>query len=260
MKPMIRILHHMARSGGTVICRCLGCMKDAIVLSEIHPLGSQWFNPIRQAHKWFNLLTPGDIRWFRTKGSIVFADVIAVIQERCLEQNKTLILRDWSHLDFTAVPFLEKPSYRLLTAEALSDKFTINNTATVRHPIDQWLSLRNLELLHAKIKLEEFLRGYHRFADYCKEIGFIRYEDFSKSPQREIEQLCHRLSVRYDSTFIQNWCEYDRITGDTSSQRGYEKEIKPVPRRNMEDGLLDQFEKNPDYIQSIKILGYGHPM
>ena len=40
-KPGIRILHHMARSGGTIISRCLGCMKDVILLSEIHPLGSR---------------------------------------------------------------------------------------------------------------------------------------------------------------------------------------------------------------------------
>ena len=235
-------------------------MKDVIMLSEIHPLGAQWFNPIYQAHEWFNLLTTREIQWLQKKGSVIFEDAIALIHEKCLKQSKTLIIRDWSHLDFTAVPFLQRPSYRLLTADVLSDRFTVRNTAAVRHPIDQWLSLRNLRLLHGRITLEEFLRGYLRFAEYCREIGFARYEDFTKSPEKEMKLLCYRLSIEYDHTFIQNWFEYTTITGDTNSQRGYREEIRPVPRREMEDGLLEQFEKNSDYTRSIKILGYVHPM
>ena len=115
-------------------------------------------------------------------------------------------------------------------------------------------------LLHGKISLEEFLRGYLRFAEHCSEIGFIRYEDFTKSPEKEMKLLCQRLSIHYDPTFIQNWCEYTTITGDKNSLRGYRREIKPVPRRSMEDGLIEQFEKNSDYIEGIEILGYGHPV
>ena len=38
-KPIIRIIHNLARSGGTPICKCLGCMSDIVLLSEIEPNG-----------------------------------------------------------------------------------------------------------------------------------------------------------------------------------------------------------------------------
>ena len=68
------------------------------------------------------------------------------------------------------------------------------------------------------------------------------------------------MSISYDPGFIQNWCEYVTITGDAQSGRGQRREIKPVPRRRMEPGLIEQFEKNADYRKSIELLGYGHPL
>ncbi len=44
--PVVRLVHHLARSGGTLISRCLGCMSGVLLLSEIHPLGTRHFNPL----------------------------------------------------------------------------------------------------------------------------------------------------------------------------------------------------------------------
>jgi len=268
-KPTVRVLHQMARSGGTVLSKCLGCMEDVILLSEIHPMGMRWFDPIHQDHKWYNplmqahhwfqLFTPADMDQFAKKGDIVFQDAISFISDKCEQQNKTLLIRDWNHLDFTGTPFISKPSYRLLTFEVLCGRFDVINTGTVRHPIDQWLSLRTLDRLNGKITLNAFLKGYLAFAEYCRDIGFIRYEDFVKSPEVEMKNLCDRLSVDYDPAFIQKWFEYNTITGDINSERGYKREIKPVSRRKAEDGLIEQFERNIDYQRAIEILGYNHP-
>ena len=60
-RPRIRLLHHLARSGGTVISRCLGAMDRVVLLSEIHPLGVRMFDPLYQAHAWHGLLTDDDV-------------------------------------------------------------------------------------------------------------------------------------------------------------------------------------------------------
>jgi len=260
VKPTIRILHNMARTGGTVISKCLGCMQDVTMLSEIHPLGKQWINPLQQAHDWFNLLTDIDMQFLKDNGHISFEDTIFLIHQRCLEHDKTLLIRDWSHLDFTAIPFMAEPSYKLATYEGLSNKFEVIRTAIVRHPIDQWLSLSNLKIMQGKITLEEFLKGYLRFATYCREMHFTRYEDFCTSTEKEIKKLCERLSLNYDPKFTINWHRYDTITGDINSRGRYQGDIKPVPRRKMGDGTMEQFERNTDYLESIEILGYGHPL
>lgn len=46
VKPKIRIFHNLGRSGGTLICKCLGCMEHIVLLSEIHPLGTNYYNPL----------------------------------------------------------------------------------------------------------------------------------------------------------------------------------------------------------------------
>ena len=36
-RPILRLVHHMARSGGTLISKCLGCMSGVLLLSEPNP-------------------------------------------------------------------------------------------------------------------------------------------------------------------------------------------------------------------------------
>ncbi|MCK4790329.1 MAG: hypothetical protein KAV87_41715 [Desulfobacteraceae bacterium] len=100
-------------------------MKDVVLLSEIHPSGTRWFNPLDQAHKWFNLLTTTDMEWLREKGKISFEDAIGLVYKRCAEKNRSLIIQEWSFLGFTAVPYLKKPSYRLSTADRLRNKLQL---------------------------------------------------------------------------------------------------------------------------------------
>lgn len=258
-RPVIRIFHNMARSGGTIISKCLGCMRDIVLLSEIHPHGTQWFNPLTQAQEWFQLFSDAELRELQKLGTVNFVDLISLIDERCRELNKILIIRDWTHLDFTAVPFLEKPSYHLTAADVFRERFDVQNYSSVRHPIDQWLSLRGLAILHGKLSLDDYLLGYYHFAEQVQITGFLRYEDFVKEPESVMKELCKKLSVPYHAEFIYKWPDYTTITGDTQSARGDKRIIRPVPRKQMEPGLLEQFEKNQYYIKSLDLLGYGHP-
>ena len=252
--PVVRILHQMARSGGTVLSKCIGCMQDIVLLSEIHPQGTKWINLLDQACHWFGLVETGELETLTNK--ISFIDAVSLIEEKCREQGKNLVIRDWSHLDFTAVPYVARPSYRLSLAESLADRFRLIQIATVRHPIDQWLSLRRLSIMQGKIDLEMFLTGYRKFAEQCQETGFIRYEDFVQSPEEKIEKLCQDLQISYDPDFINKWWPYSTITGDTNSERGSKKEIRLVPRRAIDSDTLNRFHENDDYHTSLELLGY----
>jgi hypothetical protein len=165
---MLRLVHHMARSGGTLISRCLGCMSGVLLLSEIHPLGTAQFNPLVQAQRWYGLLSSQDLLDLRARGRIAFADAIELIHRRASDSGQRLVLRDWSHLDFTGVPFIAKPAYRLLTADALKGRFDLRQICTVRHPLDQWLSLRQLAVVQGKLTLEGYLAGYRQFAEQAR--------------------------------------------------------------------------------------------
>ena len=257
-RPMLRLVHHMARSGGTLISRCLGCMSGVLLLSEIHPLGTAQFNPLVQAQRWYGLLSSQDLAELRARGRIGFADAIDLIYRRAAEAGQRLVIRDWSHLDFTGVPFVANPAYRLLTAEALASRFELHQVCTVRHPLDQWLSLRQLAVVQGKLSLDGYLAGYRRFAEQAREIGFLRYEDFAADPAAIMKEICRRLEVRYDRHFAERWSSYACVTGDVSGSRGG-FEIRPVPRRPVESGLLDQLAARADYRTSLELLGYEHP-
>ena len=257
-RPTLRLVHHMARSGGTLISRCLGCMSGVLLLSEIHPLGTAQFNPLVQAQRWYGLLSSQDLAELRARGRIAFVDAIDLIYRRAADAGQRLVIRDWSHLDFTGVPFVANPAYRLLTADALAGRFELRQVCTVRHPLDQWLSLRQLAVVHGKLSLDTYLSGYRRFAEQAREIGFLRYEDFAADPSTTMKELCRRLEVRFDRHFAERWSSYAFVTGDVSGSRGG-FEIRPVPRRAAEPGLLDQLAASADYQTSLELLGYDHP-
>jgi hypothetical protein len=259
-RPVIRIIHHLARSGGTLISRCLGCMRHVVLLSEIHPVGSlkygPQFNPVMQAHQWFGMLTAEDVAAMRRSPTMNFADVIELISRRCAEQNRVLVIRDWTHVDFTGVPFCT-PCYRLTTTEALCDRFDVLQTTTVRHPVDQWLSF-DLDVGKGRLSPEDFLHGYRLFAEQCVRIGFMRFEDFVSSPADKMRELCLRLKMDYDPRFLDRWSGYKLITGATGRAMS-RTEITVPPKKHVPVDLLKRFSDNREYRQSLALLGYSHP-
>lgn len=179
----VRVLHNLARSGGTLMSRCLGCMQDIVLLSEIHPKGGTRFHPMKQAQDWFHLFDAERMREMRQGGRMNFVREIDLIEQRCRELGRHLVVRDWAHLDFHAVPFTQEPTCEFTTANVLgfSGLFRLHRAALTRHPVDQWISLSRLSLVR-KLSLEDFLRGYLRYAEQCVNIGFVRYEDFVVRP------------------------------------------------------------------------------
>jgi hypothetical protein len=73
-----------------------------------------------------------------------------------------------------------------------------------------------------------------------------------------MKELCRALDVRFDRHFTERWSSYTFVTGDVSGSRGG-TQIKAVPQRAVDPGLLDQIAANPDYRASLELLGYDHP-
>jgi len=251
----------MARSGGTLISRCIGCMNGVALLSEIHPKGLHVHNPLQQAHDWFQLFSDDDIKAISTQ-TFSYLDAISLINKRIIATGKTLVIRDWSHMDFTGLPFINNPSYKSMNDKFLKTRFSLISTATVRHPIDQWLSLSKLTILkdHPDLTIKGFMLGYLEFARYAKQIGFIRYEDFILGNHTTIKNLCSNLKLKFDGDYINKWHRYNSITGDnatTSASRFINHTtIESSPIRAVDEAVLDQFHGLSEYAESTSLLGY----
>lgn len=264
--PTIPVLHHLARSGGTLISKCLGSLPGVTLLSEIHPAGSGFestfgmpqFHPGRQASSWFGLLEPSEVKPLAPMDP-AFPGLIAEIARRCRDRGSTLVLRDWSHLDYIGEPWIADPPGRSVLVDVLEDAgLSVTRACTTRHPIDQWMSSRGLDAL-AKLDLGRYLSGCKRFAEAASEIGFVRYEDFCRDPAPTLRDLSGRLGVAYDPSWMDRWRKYSTITGETSGGRGgrgRSAQIKPLDRRPIPPELRAAFDAHPDYAPACALLGY----
>jgi len=260
-KPKLRLIHNMGRSGSTLMCKCLGCMQGNALLSEIHPAATQLFNPLNQAHGWFQLLTKKDVVTLQQGKTLGFIETIRLIERRCRQKKRRLLIRDWAHLDFTGLPFVESPGLALSLADVLCKDFRLIQLFMVRHPIDQWLSISRLPIMQeavndGRLSVAGFIKGYEAFARHCSAHAFIRYEDFTHQPESLMQQACGHLELPYDPAFMQRWPGYKTITGDVQSTRGGD-DIRPLKRRPCEAGVLKEFESEESYWNSLTLLGYG---
>ena len=253
--PTIRVLHQMARTGGTLLAKCLASMHGVMLLSEIHPQGLSLFNPLTQVRQWYpGLIDQSEVaQLLATNPS--FRDVIMYINQKAQARGECLLVRDWSHLDFTGVPFIPTPSYRLTTAETLAPGSRLVHTACVRHPLDQWLSISRLSIMHRKLQMEAFLHGCRRFAETAVNIGFVRYEDFTQNPDATLRIMCEQLEIDFDSGYRERWANYLNVTGDNNNLR----EIKQIERGEVPPELLECLANNRDCRMTCELLGYTFP-
>ena len=256
-KPTIRIVRNLARSGGTLIGKCIGCMDDVVMLSEVHPAELKTTNPMMQAHDWFGLISAADIARFKKSPPTVL-QFLAICEMRCSASKKALVLRDWSHLDYMGVPFVN-PEYGFALRDVLEGAYDIKSVTTTRHPIDQYLSLMELEVVAPKLSLEQYLVGCVRFAEYASEHGFYRYEDFTNDPDLVLQSMCDDLDLAFDASYKDKWYNYTTITGDTVPALGRgstKKKIESFARKAIDPKLVDAFRANPDYQRACALLGY----
>jgi len=254
MKPKLRIFSNLARTGGTLVSRSLGSMENIALLSEIHPFGSNFskkFNILLQARKWYQVPSDdvlGDKRYS-------FNEITKLIYEALEKKGLTLIIRDWIHWDFMAVPFIEEPYYRSRLVEFLEEDFDIIQFHLVRHPVPQWFSFEKFKLLHGRLTLEQNLERYYRYAELSRQNGFVRYEDFTAEPERIMQVICDNLQVEYDPGFIDKWSTNTKITGD-DLKRTPQTHIRPSKLPTVDAELYDRLHRCEYYQRSLDLLGY----
>jgi hypothetical protein len=232
-------------------------MNDVVLLSEINPRG--WMvPPLVQAKDWFGLLTDDEFAELDTQTEPVFERVINLIYERCAEAGKHLVIRDWSHLDFLALPFLDTQTNRLSLINSLQHSFTANQICLVRHPMDQYQSIIRLQIWqrYGESELNLLLRSMKLFAERAAKIGFIRYEEFVVDHEKELSSACKSLGIPFDRNYRMSWSDYDTITGNVSGSRGGTSQIQVLPRRHMPKVQIDYLQSSFDYQNICGILGY----
>lgn len=242
----VRVVHHLACSGGTIMSRCLCAMPGVVLLSEIHPTMNmrRRSDPLLQAKDAYALVDDADL-------AAAFVREIRLVKDRCDDAGRPLIIRDHTSADFFADRFDE-----LTTARVLADHFDVVRVCTVRHPIDAWLGMRAQDWM--PLQLEAYCERFARFAARAAETGFERYEDFVLDPGASMERVCGQLAVPFAPDFLRRLDQAGaHLTG--ASGRQSVVRIEPRPRRVIDEATLDRFQQAESYRRAVATLGYAHP-
>jgi hypothetical protein len=202
----IRILHNLARTGGTIISRCLACMDGVALLSEVHPtLGGEWNSPRVQAREWYGVDVPD---------GLPFADTIAAIEEAFRSRGQALVLRSWDHVDFVPSSHCQTPAMRSTIVDALEGRFDLLRVKLERE--DHLAHLASLERFGEPCGALAFGRGLVAFASMP--IPGTTYERFLSFPRFTMDWLCSALSLPRYRAWESKWQRYTHVTGDIANQ------------------------------------------
>jgi hypothetical protein len=249
----VRLVHHFACTGGSLICKCLAAMPSAQVLSEVDPLSPLGHDPekLRFAPTDMVTLMRQSTRGTSAELSVaMFLRGLAAIHAEATLMGQRLVLRDHAHSHFcvgTAIP--DRPSLREIVASALP----VLSVVTVRHPVDSFLSLTANRWLHFQpATFDEYCGRYLAFLRAYEGVPRVRYEDFVAQPRETMRALCALLRLPYLDQFVELFTAF-RMTGD--SGRGGNV-IESKPRRALEESQAREWRASSRFRELAAELRY----
>ncbi len=259
----IRLIYNLPRCGGTIILRCLASMDSRfLLLSEANARGLQVkdpnfrLSPLLQMQAVHGYLEGVDIDRIPDEDYFSFPRNIEIIRDDLRRNGKSLVIRDWTYLDFLGVDLIE-PSYELSTGDSLAGSYTLLEAAIVRHPVMQYESIINY--VHGgnyeALSIPVFLKGYGAFTKKIIDKTYVRYEDFLEAPDRELHRLCDSLNVAFDPDYKTKWQSFTAISGDNENR---DKTTISPGRTMPEKMIFDRFSDHPEYREALDMLEYEH--
>lgn len=248
-KPTLRVVRHLACSGGTLLSKCLAAMPNVYLLSELHPQTTLHMGGGKAK------FLPADVatqaRYAGVPDVQALADEIFVASVVCAHKHVTdrggdLVVRAHSHSDYCVGPGL---SVGCAVSRLLSEHFNIQSVATIRNPIDAYLSLIKNDWVHFEPRC---------FDEYCcRAIAFIEdqnlifsYERFVLDPVGQMKAITSSLGLGYDDSFIDTFGAFN-VTGDSGRSGDV---IAHRPRQKIPNGLEEEVRTSRAYQQLLKLL------
>lgn len=248
----VRMLHHFAFSGGTVISRCVAAAPNAVLLSEIDPLSKLQVN-------FKNRFAPTDLL-LNLRRSVrpipertlvrMFQASLGSLHEDLSASGQILVLRDHPHSQFcSGEQAVARPTLREIVTEVLPARSVV----TQRHPLDSFLSLDQMKWHHFKpFTLEEYAQRILAFLARHEGAPVVLYEEFVEDPEAALSRICDGLELSYNPIMLQNMSIFG-LSGD-SGRKG--RVVTPRERRPVPPEIAAQRETSAAYLELCKRFGY----
>ena len=245
-KKKIPVFYAFARSGGTLINRCIGCMKGNVVLSEVNP----YFSVVsieKQAKDWFSLISETEYQLLLKES---YANKIDYILTKTQSSHKKLIIRDWVTVNFLANCLGDDT---LIPSQVLEQKlylshheFKICPVVISRNSADVYESLKRTFIQFSSLSIDEFGIAYLKYAEAVCKYPIFHYESICEKPDITINKICNVLDISYDSCFVNHFIDFTNCTGDNTLNqlsRGY---------KHTKITSLSSNKNSPNYIAAMQ--------
>ncbi|MGY0313551.1 hypothetical protein ACV4QK_16930 [Alteromonas macleodii] len=252
-KPVLRIIHHLACSGGTLISKCLSALPNTFLLSEVHPRTTLHIQDGRPR------FSPSDITMLSRFANLpnidalsdkLFCDNVKTVNDHVSLNGGYLVLRDHSHSDYCVGETF--PS-RSLVLTLLEQVFDIKNIVSVRHPVDCYLSMKLKSWTHfSPPNFEEYCTRYLAFVSQFAEEKIVKYEDFVEDSNECLKRVSSLLDLPYSDDFNETFSIFN-VTGD--SGRGGET-IAPKIRREVPEEVQKEISTSNSFTKLLEELDY----
>lgn len=229
MKHKNLVIVGYARSGVTVLNRCLAGDNRLICLSEINTrvmCPTQPNKPHEQVKDWYGL----NIK----VGSIL--DEIDEILNHSSNKGRPIVLRDWSFGSFVKFRHNNfEPTGTLNTIDDIKNRFPdqFEIVAIVRNPIDIWLSMRYSEKTFYDKELKYLLSFVEDTLE--RQIPIIKYEDLCSSPKKILDDIYKIIGIETPEEILLSRNVIGDINYPLSSRGAALGSIFSLPRREISD-------------------------
>ncbi|MEP2651490.1 MAG: hypothetical protein ABJH06_05780 [Paraglaciecola sp.] len=252
VKPILRIIHHPACSGGSLISKFLSSMPNVTLLSEIHPnteLHLNWEKPHYAPTDIITLARYSKVYGIDELTNKLFNDSIIKLSQHTRELGGYLILRDHTHADF----FTTGGEMKSSLVNSLHQYFTIKSVMTVRNPVDSYLSLVKNDWVHFDPKtFEEYCARVKMMLEIYKDVPVFKYEEIIANPHQQMEELCKVLEIPFSDNFDSIFGTI-RVTGDSGRSSNI---ISSKTRRKVDESFLKEAAASDSYKTLCNKFGY----
>lgn len=258
---MLRLIHTLGGCGGTLLSRCIGVLPGVALLSEVNPAAVKLFpafDPLYQDTTWLHLLTDRDVERFSRMNLQEIENFRALIQvfyDRANASGRHLVIRDYNYVEFIGTPFRTDPPGRLMLHRALPRGIPAASVALIRHPVDQWLSLRKHWAPGSDVSPRVFCDAYAAFLRELAATPIFKYEDFIGNPDDQLGAICGELGLRFTPSFRERFHQFDCVTGDLTRLR--DQSIAPQARKLVPPDVMQEFRSSDSFRSILEKTGYS---
>lgn len=252
-KPVVRVIHHFACSGGTLFSKCIAALPNVYLLSEMHPTtrhGIDWSTAQYTPRDVITQAMFARVPYVEELASRIFIEDIITVYEHLNSLGGKLVIRAHTHADYCFEG--ETPNVDTIT-RLLAPHFELKHLVTVRNPIDAFMSLRQNGWVHfCPNTFDEYCGRFLRFLDGFQRVEIVSYEDLVESPYDTIEHCTDLLDLDFTEEIF-DYLDIFKVSGD-SGRTG--KKIAPRPRKSITDEYRQEIMSSNNFRMLCEQYGF----